>query len=77
MNIKKIVNFCETFGLDSDDLEFYPGYKREIFMALPEGIIESIMPQAENFESFEEFEEAKDAFENNWWYIDRECFNVY
>ena len=77
MDIKKIVNFCETFGVNSDDLAFYPGGKREILMCVPEDRIVSIVPQEENFDSEEAFEEAQESFHDTWWYFDGEFFDVY
>lgn len=84
MNIKKIIKFCETFGIDLDSLQFYPGYKREIFMYIPEEDFYRIYPREYDDmsdEELEKLEEAKDKFQNEWWCVyteyDEPSFNVY
>lgn len=84
MDIKKIIRFCEEFGIDLDSLDFYPGYKREIFMTIPDEDFARIYPQEQDGMSSEELEkldEDRDKFQDEWWCVHVEhggpAFNVY
>lgn len=84
MDIKKIIRFCEEFNIDLDSLGFYPGYKREILMTIPDEDFVRIYPQEQDdmsSEELEKLEEAREKFHDEWWYMtmqyDYPAFNVY
>ena len=79
MNLKKLNKFCAEFNIDPDSLEFFPGWKREIFITLTEDDWVRIVPQEENYASEKEFEEAKEQFQCDWFCFDGldHSLNVY